>query len=189
MPGYNSSTNQYSLSGTSYDANGNLLNDTFNSYTWDAEGKNLSTYYSSSQQTWSFTDDAFGHQVELSVNGSYSVSYLALGTFKLSAVGQSPSYSEYPLPGGSVLSQGGGGHVVQMADWLVTIRASWLYTGGSYSNSSAHAPFGESYGGSGYPSGFAGQGLDDGNTANTTYWYWNIEVGIEWPILRNRALS
>jgi hypothetical protein len=73
MPGYNSSTNRYTLSGTSYDVNGNLLNDTFAAYTWDAEGKNLSTTYQNNGQVWSFTDDAFGHQVELSVNGSYSV--------------------------------------------------------------------------------------------------------------------
>jgi RHS repeat-associated protein len=81
-------------------------------------------------------------------------------------------YSEYPLPGGSVLSQGGGGHGVQMADWLGTIRAYYSYTGGSYSSSSAHAPFGETYGlNAGYPWGFGGEGMDDGNTANTTYWF------------------
>src|SRR5207302_6438880 len=37
QPGYNSSTNRYTLSGTSYDANGNLTNDSFRSYTWNAK--------------------------------------------------------------------------------------------------------------------------------------------------------
>jgi RHS repeat-associated protein len=88
------------------------------------------------------------------------------------ATGQSPNYSEYPLPGGSVLSQGGGAHGVQMADWLGTIRAFWIYTGGSYSTSSAHAPFGESYGSTGgYATGFAGEAMGDGDPTNTTYWF------------------
>jgi YD repeat-containing protein len=39
IPGYNASTNRYTLGGTSYDADGNVLNDTFNKYTYDAEGK------------------------------------------------------------------------------------------------------------------------------------------------------
>ena len=144
MPGYDPSTNHYTLGGTSYDADGNVLNDTFNSYTWDANGKNLSTAYQSGQ-TWSFINDAFGHHVEMS-NGPYAFSYLTLGKFKLSATGQTPNYSEYPLPGGSVLSQGGGATGVQLADWLGTIRAFYSYTGGSYSWSSAHAPFGEKIG-------------------------------------------
>ena len=133
MPGYDPSTNHYTLGGTSYDADGNVLNDTFNSYTWDADGKNLSTdYYSFGGETVSFINDALGHHAESLTNGSYGVSYLTLGKFKLSANGQSPNYSEYPLPGGSILSQGGGAHVVQLADWLGTIRATWLYTAGSY---------------------------------------------------------
>ena len=37
-PGYNSANNQYTLPGTSYDSNGNLLTDTFHSYTWLADG-------------------------------------------------------------------------------------------------------------------------------------------------------
>jgi RHS repeat-associated protein len=154
-----------------------LLNDTFNTYTWDVDGKNLSTYYSSSGQTFSFINDAFGHHVEMS-NGSYAFSYLALGKFKLSPTGQTPSYSEYPLPGGSVLSQGGGATGVQLADWLGTIRAEYSYTGGSYQFSSAHAPFGETYSSTaGYPEGFAGNGgigwgqSGDGVMGNTTYWF------------------
>jgi RHS repeat-associated protein len=143
QPGYDASTNHYTLGGTSYDADGNVLNDTFNTYTWDVDGKNLSTYYYSfGGQTWSYINDAFGRRVEGAINGTYATSMLTLGKFKLSANGQSPNYSEYPLPGGSVLSQGGGGRGVQLADWLGTIRGAYSYTGGSYEWSSAHAPFG-----------------------------------------------
>lgn len=38
QPGYDPSTNHYTLGGTSYDADGNLLNDTFNTYTWNVYG-------------------------------------------------------------------------------------------------------------------------------------------------------
>ena len=87
-------------------------------------------------------------------------------------------YSEFPLPGGSVVSQNGGATGVQLADWLGTIRTFYSYTGGNESFSSAHAPFGESYAyAGGYPLGFAGQGGlgpgqgGDGNMTNTTYWF------------------
>jgi RHS repeat-associated protein len=181
LPGYNSSTNRYTLAGTSYDADGNVTNDTFAAYSWDADGKNLSASHQFGPwagQTWSFIDDAFGHRVEFSINGTYEYSYLTLGKYRLSAIGQNAAYSEFPLPGGSVLSQNGGANGVQLADWLGTIRAFYSSTGGGYSQSGAHAPFGESYSyNQGYPSGFAGQGGlgwgqgGDGAMANTTYWF------------------
>jgi RHS repeat-associated protein len=169
LPGYSSNTNRYTLGGTSYDANGNVLNDTADAYTWDAEGKRLS----SASGAYTYVYDAFGHKVEWSATSKgttyYEDSYLYIGKMKLSAHAQTEDYSEFPLPGGSVLSFGGGATVVQLADWLGTIRAWYSYTGGSESRSSAHAPFGESYAyAGGYPIGFTGQ-LPDGNMTNTTY--------------------
>ena len=171
IPGYNSSTNRYTLGGTSYDPNGNLLNDTFNSYTWDAEGKPLSSnYYSSNGGVYTFVYDAFGHKVEFSINGTYQRSYVTLLGFKLSAVGQTPYYSETPLPGGSVLAQGGGANGIFLADWLGTIRA--FYTvGGGYSQSAAHAPFGETYSSnSNYTLNFTGE-WDDKYIVNTIHYF------------------
>jgi RHS repeat-associated protein len=172
-PGYSSSTNHYSLAGTSYDSNGNLLGDTFNTYTWDAEGKPLST-----NGARGYTYDAFGHMVELSLNGTYKYSYVKLGKLRFSATGQAAGYSETPLPGGSLTSQNGGATGVQLADWLGTIRASYSYSGGNEGQSGAHAPFGEAYAyPGGYPTGFTGQGGmgwgegDDGNMPDTTYWF------------------
>jgi YD repeat-containing protein len=107
IPGYSTTTNHYSLGGTSYDADGNVLYDGFNRYTWDAEGKQLSTAYSGGE-TWSYTYDAFGHMVELAINGAYTYSYVKLGKFRFSATGQTAGYSETPLPGGSIAAQGNG---------------------------------------------------------------------------------
>jgi len=171
MPGYNPSTNRYTLAHVVYDNDGNLLNDTSNTYTWDAEGKPLSTTYLSNGETFSFLYDAFGHKAEWAADGGYRDSYVTLGKFKLSAVGQSADYSETPLPGGSVMSQGGGSTGYQLADWQGTIRA--FYTiGGFLSVSGAHAPFGEAYAYNTptYPFGFTGQ-LNDGQMNNTTYYF------------------
>jgi len=167
MPGYSTSTNRYSLGGTSYDADGNLLNDSLgHAYTWDAEGKQLSG------ATYGFTYDAFGHLVEVSTNGSYSRSYVKLGKFKFTAVGQTASYSETPLPGGSVASQNSGFTGVQLADWLGTIRTFISYTGGNEGTSAAHAPFGEAYAyEGGFPLAFTGQSDSDGNVPSTLYWF------------------
>lgn len=173
QPGYSSSTNRYTLGGTSYDANGNLLKDTFNIYTWDAEGKNLSIAYDNGGGvTSTFTDDAFGHKVEWSLNGTYQASYVTLGNYKLSATGQTANYSLYPLPGGSFLSFGGGLQGVQMADWLGTIRAV-ASDSGTDIQTGAHAPFGEEYAFTAKypkPSVFTGQ-EDDGSDNPTMYYF------------------
>ena len=171
LPGYSASTNRYALSGTSYDADGNLLNDSFNKYTWDADGRPLTTVYNEGDgSTLSFVYDAFGHKVEESSNGTYNVSYVTVGKFKLSAHGQTAEYSEFPVPGASILGELGGGTGVKLADWLGTVRAFYSYTGGGYSQSGAHAPFGESYSNNGSsPTDFTGQESDA--NGNTTYYF------------------
>jgi RHS repeat-associated protein len=158
MPGYNTSTNRYTLSGTSYDANGNLLTDGFLTQTWDAEGKALSAA-AAGNQTRSFVNDAFGHMVEMSVNGT-AYSYVRIGNFNLSATGQTAYYSEYGLPGGSMLSLNAGATGYQLADWLGTVRVFYSLSG-DFSQSGAHAPFGESYAlNGGYQKAFTGQDHD-----------------------------
>jgi RHS repeat-associated protein len=162
-----SSTNRYLLGGTSYDADGNVLNDDFNTYTWDAEGKQLSNY--GGEETFGFTYDAFGHMVELAVNGTYTRSYMNMGKFRFSATGQTAGYSETPLPGGSIASQNGGNTGIQIADWLGTIRGNSNYTGGIVNSTGARAPFGEGYAGA-PPEAFTGQD-SDGNRGNPIYWF------------------
>jgi RHS repeat-associated protein len=162
IPGYNASTNRYTLGGTSYDADGNVTNDTFNTYTWDAEGKLLS------EEGYTFIYDAFGHEAEWLSNGTYELSYITIGNYKLSATGQTPFYAEYPYPGGSLTSEGGGLTAAQMADWLGTSRAIYSYSGGNWIKSIAHAPFGETYVGN--AQNFTGQ-WSDADTTNTTYYF------------------
>ena len=162
IPGYSSNTNHYALTGTSYDADGNVTNDTFNQYVWDAEGKPVSAGGNT------FVYDAFGHRVEWLINGHYENSFVTLGRYKASAVGQTPFYSEFPFPGGSLASQGGGLTAVQLADWLGTTRAAYSYTGGNFIESMALAPFGETYVGG--PQNFTGQ-WSDGNASNTTFYF------------------
>lgn len=64
MPGYNAN-NQYTLSGTSYDADGNLLKDSFHTYTWTADG-HVATIDSTTCGTngTCLTYDALGRMVE-----------------------------------------------------------------------------------------------------------------------------
>jgi len=63
--GYNSATNRYNtLAGTSYDNNGNLLNDTFHTYQWDAEGTIIAVDVGGSNYTDYLTYDAWGNIAE-----------------------------------------------------------------------------------------------------------------------------
>ncbi len=171
-PGYTTSTNHYaSGSGSTYDTNGNLTSDGSNTYTWDAEGKPLSTSGPiTGGNTWQFLYDAFGHKAEWAVNGTYRDSFVTLGKFKMMAAGQTADYSEYPLPGGSVYSVNGGATGYQIADWQGTIRA--FYTlGGTLSSSGAHAPFGEYYSSLGNVLGYTGQTSLHDDKINGTYYF------------------
>lgn len=174
-PGYTRSTNHYaSGSGSTYDANGNLTSDGFNTYTWDAEGKPLTTHYGSggnAGQTWSFLYDAFGHKAEWAINGTYKDSFVTLGKFKMMAQGQTADYSEYPLPGGSVYSVNGGATGYQIADWQGTIRGFYSL-GGALAASGAHAPFGEYYANTGGVNwAYTGQRSMGDGTVNATYYF------------------
>ena len=60
MPGYNETNNQYTLSGTTYDSNGNLLTDTFHTYTWNQDNHPKAV----TDAAISMTYDAFGRMIE-----------------------------------------------------------------------------------------------------------------------------
>ena len=87
---------------------------------------------------------------------------------KLSAQGQTADYSQFPLPGGSMLSVNGGATGSQMADWLGTIRS---FNTGAEAFAGAHAPFGEGYGyNAGTQFAFTGQ-EGDRNIVNGTVYF------------------
>ena len=66
QPGFTPSTNRYALGGTSYDANGNLLNDSFHTYTWNASSRPVTI------DTIGLTYDAFDRMVEQNQSGTFS---------------------------------------------------------------------------------------------------------------------
>lgn len=144
MPGYNESTNQYALAGTSYDLDGNLLNDTFHTYTWNGYG-NLSGVDSTTCGTngTCLTYDAFGHMVEMNIAGAYSeVEYSPIG--KAAVMNGGKQVQAYvPLPGGETLSPGP--DTFWHADWLGSIRLASSASGRTITFDRAFAPFGEPY--------------------------------------------
>ena len=93
---YNTSTNRYNsvLSGSiSYDNNGNLKNDTFHTYSWDADGRMVSV------DAAPVTYDAFGRMAE--ANNSSQFLYLAGGEKPFAQMsGSTLGLSFVPLPGG-----------------------------------------------------------------------------------------
>ena len=139
-PGYFSLTNRYALGGTSYDANGNLLNDSFHTYTWNASSRPITI------DTIGLTYDAFDRMVEQNQSGTFSqIVYTPLGS-KLGVFnGQTIKQLYLPLPGGAqaeYLSWGLSHY--RHADWLGNNRLESSTTRTILDNN-AYAPFGEPY--------------------------------------------
>ncbi len=140
QPGYNSN-NQYTLGSTSYDASGNLLNDSFNTYTWDGYG-NLATVNSAT-----VTNDAFGRMVE-NASRSLEVVYPPMGGSAIAAMqGQTLGEAWVPLPGGATAAYNRNDlDMYYYADWLGSVRQlSWPNR--TPLPMMAYAPFGEGYAG------------------------------------------
>jgi RHS repeat-associated protein len=140
---YTYSTNRYNTvpNQITYDTNGNLLADSFNTYTWDVYGDLASANGAT------IIYDAFGRMVENS-NGGNQFAYGPTGTNPLASLqGQNLLGAFVPLPGGAVaLYNSGGLAQYNHADWLGSARL--------FSNPSrvaipamSYAPFGEGYGG------------------------------------------
>jgi RHS repeat-associated protein len=145
-PGYNPANNHYTLSGTSYDSNGNLFTDTFHTYAWDAEA-HPATIDSSTCGTngTCVTYDALGRMVEKNVAGVYSeVLYSPLG--KTAVMNGSTIVDVYvPLPGGETFHMVPGGQHFWHPDWLGSIRLSSSLQNRTVIYDRAFAPFGEVY--------------------------------------------
>jgi RHS repeat-associated protein len=142
LPGYSASTNRYSsgLPGLSYDSNGNLLNDSFNTYAWDAEGKAVNVGANS------YVYDAFGRVVEK--NSTTQTVYGPSGKLAIMN-GSTLSKAFIPLPSGATAVYTSTGLTYyRHADWLSSSRLSTTPTRTKYYDVE-YAPFGESYGGSG----------------------------------------
>ncbi len=143
MPGYNTANNRYTLAGTSYDADGDLLNDTFHTYTWLADG-HVATVGTGSTLT-TVTYDAMGNKVEENIGG---VVHEYVSAFGVSAqmTGQTENATTVGLPGGvEALYAGGSLQRYRFPDWQGTIRAESNPSTRAFTESLAFAPFGERY--------------------------------------------
>ncbi|HEY6764491.1 MAG TPA: RHS repeat-associated core domain-containing protein, partial [Candidatus Sulfotelmatobacter sp.] len=161
QPGYTSNTNQYvtptnclTAGGTPcYEANGNLIRDTFNSYTWDIYGKMSSVRNGNSAAVCGssgtcLTYDASGNMVEKNVAGVYTeILYSPIGKTAVMS-GQTTSTALFPLPAGeSVYEVGsnGGAKYFQHKDWQGTARFASAVANRTFYYDLAYAPFGEAY--------------------------------------------
>jgi RHS repeat-associated protein len=155
QPGYNQSNNHYQ-NGATYDNNGNLTNDTFHTYTWDANWQKPLTV-----DTEALTYDAFGQIVEKNVSGTYTqILFSPIGK-RAQMNGQSVIQAYVPLPGGQTafISSCGSGCWAEnfwFSDWLGTVRLSSDRNSRTFVFDRAFAPFGETY-------------LNFGSTANADF--------------------
>jgi RHS repeat-associated protein len=140
QPGYNQSTNRYTLAGTTYDANGNLTNDTFRSYVWDANGRPTTI------GTKTMTYDALGRMAEKLDGGTYNqFIYSPSGTLFAVMNAQSATSVRVPLPGALALySATNTFNHYEHLDWLGNSRLSSTQSR-TMSSDIAYAPFGEAY--------------------------------------------
>jgi len=143
-PGYNSN-NQYSLTGTSYDSDGNLLNDSFHNYSWDSYG-NPSTIdaITCGSNGTCLTFDALNREVEQNSAGTYTqIIYSPIGKIA-TANGQTVRNVYMPLPGGDQALLMPGYNLISHGDWLGSMRFTSSKSGRAPIADIDYAPFGES---------------------------------------------
>jgi YD repeat-containing protein len=153
QPTYSTASNNQYLAGwngVSYDPDGNLLNDSFNLYTWDGYG-NLA-----SANGAAITYDALDRMVE-NDNGSYQLTYSPGGTQPLATfAGQTLEGTHILLPGGAMAIYNSSGlQQYNHPDWLGSAK---LFSSPTRTAQAAmsYAPFGEGYAGgisNGFPTG------------------------------------
>jgi RHS repeat-associated protein len=184
QPTYNIATNRISAlpgSTPSYDNNGNVLNDSLDQYTWDAEGRPV-TMAPVGGGTVSLTFDALGRMVEQSTSGAYTqIVYGPTGSKLALMSGQSLTKAFVPMPGGATAVYNSSGLAYyRHADWLGTSRFASTPSRTMYGDV-AYGPFGEVYAQAGTTDlSFTGQNSD---TAGGSYDFLSREYSIQgrWP--------
>jgi RHS repeat-associated protein len=148
-PNYSPATNQFtSIPGVtvSYDANGNLLTDNLNTYTWDPYWGNMLTVNTGSAVVTA-TYDALGRMVENNAGGTYSEFVYGPTGVKLAKVSGTTLINAFvALPGGAkaIYNSSGALTYYRHSDWLGSSRLASTQSRGLYSSTS-YAPFGEQY--------------------------------------------
>jgi RHS repeat-associated protein len=98
IPGYSATNNQYALTGTSYDSNGNLLTDTFHTYTWNQDNHPKAM----TDAGITLTYDAFGRMIEKATGSTYQQTLISpVGPVALMSKQNLTQY-RMPLPGGAM---------------------------------------------------------------------------------------
>jgi len=141
----------------SYDANGNMTNDSLHAYSWDADGNPVAA------DSASVVYDAFDRTVEQASGSSYTQILYSPSGAKL-ALATSPTVLKMafiPLPAGATAVYNSTGLAYyRHPDWLGSSRFASTPSRTMYS-STAYAPFGESYSEAGTKDrSFTGQGQD-----------------------------
>lgn len=161
---YYAGNNHYNLTGTSYDASGNLTSDAANTYTYDANNKLVSAVpigmtCSNTTDGGCYRYDAFGNAVELNDSkGYYPMVYGQAGKTALMS-GQTLQYAYIPTPGGGSAVGWPTGMRYTHTDWLGTGRVSSYIPAsgnGTIYYDRSFAPYGQMYGNNG-PGGLYGQ--------------------------------
>ena len=140
----------------SYDANGNVLNDSSHQYTWDAEARPVSI------DSVGLTYDALGRMVEQNRSSIYTELVYGPNGDKLALMnGQTVQEAFVPLPGNAVAVYNSTGlDHYRHPDWLGSSRFASTSARGMYFDV-AYAPFGEPYAQSGTTDlSFTGQNQD-----------------------------
>ena len=140
----------------SYDANGNSLNDTFRTFTWDAENRPVT------MGSVGLTYDALGRVVERGVASTYTETVYSPAGAKLALMnGTTLTKAFVPLTGGdTVVYNSSGPAYYRHTDHLGSSRFASTPSQTLYSDT-AYSPFGEPYASSGaIDNSFTGQDQD-----------------------------
>jgi RHS repeat-associated protein len=173
---YSATTNR--IAGYTYDAAGNVTNDTYNAYQWDAEGRLAAVTRSGSLVSLN-TYNALGQRVEdVTQTSTTDEAYGAGGNLLVRYTGDSNSRSFVPFNGGVLAEYYCGGTVFDHPDGIGSATTSTDCTGNTV-NEKLFYPFGESWTGAAIPNLGAHQTFaqlpdydaetDQYNTANRHY--------------------
>jgi RHS repeat-associated protein len=174
QPTYSSSTNRMTLVGSftpTYDNNGNVTNDSFHNYTWDADGHAI-TVDAGLSDAVNVSYDALGRMVEQNRSSVYTqIAYSPTGQKLALMSGQTLQKAMVPLSGNAlaIYNSSSGPLYYAHADRLGNIRLATTPARAMYFDT-AYAPFGETYassGGSNLDPAYTGQMNDTSHRQDT----------------------
>jgi RHS repeat-associated protein len=173
QPSYSASTNRMtSIAGftPTYDSNGNVTNDSFHNYTWDADGHAI-TVDAGLSDAVNLTYDALGRMVEQQRGSAYTqIAYSPTG-YKLALMsGSTLQKATVPLSGHAHAVYNSSGLLYYAhPDLLRSIRLATTPSRAMYFDT-AYAPFGETYasaGGANLDPAYTGQMADTSHRQDT----------------------